>query len=259
MEVCVESIESARNAVAGGAIRIELCSALSEGGLTPSVGLFKAMKSVINIPIFVMIRPRSGHFTYNAEDLAAVKYDAEIFLEAGADGFVFGALTKDGCVDIPACQELLEIVADKPVTFHRAFDWTSNPYDAMEQIITLGFQRILTSGQQDTALNGLSLISDLVEKAENRIIIMPGSEMPNAQWDLKMNLKRLHVVTMFVQWCNHFIPLVRCIRNLDLHILRECKLPRFMQFRKEIMEKEDAPDSPDILREETRRITYIQP
>ncbi|XP_049808077.1 copper homeostasis protein cutC homolog [Schistocerca nitens] len=176
MEVCVDNVESAVNAAAGGASRLELCSALSEGGLTPTKGLLTIIKRLVSIPVFVMLRPRKGSdFVFSADELEAIYTDALVLREAGADGFVFGALTHGGDVDIAACRRVLEIASDKPVTFHRAFDVTCEPYGALETIIDLGFSRLLTSGQASSAEKGLELIKELILRARNRIIVMPGA------------------------------------------------------------------------------------
>lgn len=175
MEVCVEYIESAVNAESGGGVRLELCSALSEGGLTPSVGLLKIVKRKVKIPVCVMIRPRTGNdFIYSDDELAIMEKDIEIMNENGADGFVFGVLNGDGRVDRIACQRLLRKTAGKPVTFHRAFDMTENPMEALEDIIGLGFKRILTSGQESSADKGSTLIKRLIETSKDRIVIIPG-------------------------------------------------------------------------------------
>lgn len=164
------------NAAAGGAIRLELCSALSEGGLTPTKGLLMIIKRLVSIPVFVMLRPRNGSdFVFSADELEATCTDAITLKEAGADGFVFGALTPAGDVDIAACRRIIEIASDKPVTFHRAFDVSCEPYGALETIIDLGFSRLLTSGQASSAEKGLELIKELIERARNRIIVMPGA------------------------------------------------------------------------------------
>lgn len=133
MEVCVDNVESAESAIKGGASRLELCSALSEGGLTPTVGLLTAVKSFSTIPVFVMIRPRGGNdFVYSQREQTTIFVDATSLNENGADGFVFGALTKNRKVDEHLCQRVLDIAGKKPVTFHRAFDLVANPSESVE-------------------------------------------------------------------------------------------------------------------------------
>ncbi|CAB3375756.1 Hypothetical predicted protein [Cloeon dipterum] len=175
MEVCVESVASAVAAAQGGAARLELCSALSEGGLTPSVGLLKVVKELVSIPVFVMLRPRAGNFTYTPEEVRSIQIDADALMQAGADGVVFGALTTDGAVDEEACSKVISVLpAGTPITFHRAFDWAKEPLVALEDVIKLKFHRILTSGQAATAKEGVDCLQKLINQAEGRIIIMPG-------------------------------------------------------------------------------------
>ena len=176
MEVCVDSIESAINAYKGGATRLELCSNLVSGGTTPTIGLMKLIKkSIHDIPVFVMVRPRSGDFCYSDEEFAVMKEDLLSLKQEKADGFVFGILTPDGAVDKDRCSELLTLAQPLPATFHRAFDMTRDPFVQLETIILLGFQRILTSGLANTALDSVTMIRQLIKRSQERIIIMPGA------------------------------------------------------------------------------------
>lgn len=175
MEVCVDNIQSAINAAASGASRIELCTALSEGGLTPSVGFLKMVKQSIHIPVFVILRPRRGNFVYTKDELEIMKHDAITLKITGADGFVFGILKEDGTINEPACRDILNTTHPLPATFHRAFDVMQDPIGGLEILISLGFSRVLTSGQKPRAEDGLDLIRQLVEMSRGRIIIMPGS------------------------------------------------------------------------------------
>lgn len=175
MEICIDSVESARNAIEGGASRLELCSALSEGGLTPTAGLLKKVKSFSPIPIYAMLRTRSGNFVYSKEEMDVMLEDLKILKDHGTDGFVFGALTSNDEIDIESCKIILSAAQPLPVTFHRAFDEVIDPLKSLETLIDLGFERVLTSGQKDTAVEGLELIKKLVERAQQRIIVMPGS------------------------------------------------------------------------------------
>ncbi|XP_025418998.1 copper homeostasis protein cutC homolog [Sipha flava] len=176
MEICVDNIESAINAVTGGAHRLELCSALSEGGLTPSLGLFKTLKTMIDIPIFVMLRPKSGYdFEYSDLEMKVILKDLTLFKDAGADGFVFGALSS-GNIDKVACSSIILAADPLPVTFHRAFDVvTNNPLKMAKEISDMGFKRLLTSGRCSLAVSGIDLIKDLVEAMKDSLIIIPGS------------------------------------------------------------------------------------
>lgn len=174
MEICVDSLESARNAIEGGASRLEICSALSEGGLTPSPGLIKQMRCFATIPLYAMIRIRGGDFVYTSEEIDAMLHDLMTLKDHHADGFVFGALTPDCEIDTVACEKIISAARPLPVTFSRAFDLTSDPMKSMQVLADLGFQRILTSGQKNSALEGLELIKTLIEKTQ-KLIIMPGA------------------------------------------------------------------------------------
>uniref|UniRef100_A0A3P8VEW9 Copper homeostasis protein cutC homolog n=1 Tax=Cynoglossus semilaevis TaxID=244447 RepID=A0A3P8VEW9_CYNSE len=174
MEVCVDSVESAVNAERGGAGRLELCSSLLEGGLTPSLGLLLVVKQYVKIPVFVMIRPRGGDFLYSEQEVEVMRKDIELMKSHGADGLVLGALTEDGRVDTELCTDLLVAARPLPVTFHRAFDMVDDPIMALETLVSLGFQRVLTSGCDSSALEGLPLIKRIIDQAKDRIVIMPG-------------------------------------------------------------------------------------
>lgn len=195
LEVCVDSINSAINAYKGGASRLELCSSLSEGGLTPSLGFLKFVKSQVKIPVFILIRPRGGDFSYSNEEFEIMKEDMKIAKENGADGFVLGALTSTGKVDEKNCKILIDEAAPLPVTFHRAFDLTSNPMDALKSIINLGCKRILTSGHAPDVNEGINFIKTLIEQENKKIIIMPGGGVHenNIEELLKINgIEEIH-------------------------------------------------------------------
>ena len=174
MEVCVESVVSAVNAEKGGASRIELCGNLIDGGTTPSLGLVRRVQCCVTIPVMIMIRPRGGDFCYSEEEFETMKEDIEIFKKESVDGFVLGILNIDGSIDKDRCALLLNLCSPHPVTFHRAFDMAANPFSTLETIISLGFSRVLTSGQGHIAFQGLDLITKLVNQAAGRIIVMPG-------------------------------------------------------------------------------------
>uniref|UniRef100_A0A8B9BE56 Copper homeostasis protein cutC homolog n=1 Tax=Anser brachyrhynchus TaxID=132585 RepID=A0A8B9BE56_9AVES len=169
MEVCVDSVESAVNAERGGAGRIELCAGLVEGGTTPSMGLLQVVKQCVRVPVFVMIRPRGGDFLYSDREVEVMKADIRLAKLHGADGLVFGALTEDGRIDTELCTALLAVCRPLPVTFHRAFDMVHDPQVALETLISLGFERVLTSGCDSSALEGLSLIKKLAEQVRGGI------------------------------------------------------------------------------------------
>ena len=173
-EICANSVASCIAAQEGGANRVELCAGIPEGGTTPSYGMIRSARECISIALNVIIRPRGGDFLYSEEEINEMLYDIKVAKELGADGLVFGCLLPDGSVDKVNMARLMEAAGDTPVTFHRAFDHSSDPMQALEDIIELGCARILTSGGRPTALEGAGLLAKLVEKAGDRLIIMPG-------------------------------------------------------------------------------------
>ena len=176
IEVCCSSLDEAREAEAGGAIRIELCSAITCGGVTPSHGTIKSIVDAnLNLDVNVLIRSREGGFCYTPSEVDTMCHDIEFCREVGVNGVVIGALTADGGIDIEACQKMIAAAGDMSITFHRAFDICRYPYKALEEIILLGCNRLLTSGQQPSAEQGAEFIAELVEQAAGRIIIMPGA------------------------------------------------------------------------------------
>jgi len=174
LEVCVDSVESALAAQAAGADRIELCQALFEGGLTPSAGLIEQVRSRVSLKLAVMIRPRGADFCYSEAEFAVMKRDLLLARKLSADVLVLGLLKPDGTIDRERTRELRELARPLPVTFHRAFDMTRDPREALETLIDLGVDRVLTSGQERSALEGLDLIAELVRLAGDRIVVMPG-------------------------------------------------------------------------------------
>lgn len=173
-EICVDSVEGVRAAKAAGATRVELCASLLEGGITPSRGMIREARAVSGIKLHVIIRPRGGDFLFSNSEFAAMEADIETARLEGADGVVIGQLTADGVVDEARTHELMAVARPMAVTFHRAFDMTPDPFAALETLIGLGVERILTSGQEASVLEGLPLLVDLVKRAGDRIIIMPG-------------------------------------------------------------------------------------
>ncbi len=174
VEICANSVASCIEAQKGGADRVELCAGIPEGGTTPSYGMIRKARESISIGMNVIIRPRGGDFLYTSDELEEMMQDIRIAKELGADGLVFGCLLPDGMVDKESMSRLMEAAGDTPVTFHRAFDHTSDPMLALEDIIDLGCRRILTSGCMPTAKEGIHMLSQLVKEAGDRIIIMPG-------------------------------------------------------------------------------------
>lgn len=175
IEICANSVESAVKAQQAGAYRVELCAGIPEGGTTPSFGEIRMARQLLNqTKLHVIIRPRGGDFLYSPIEQEIMLHDIKVARQLGADGVVFGCLTAKGYVDVPLMQKLMNAVGEMSVTFHRAFDMCSNPKEALEQIIGLGIDRVLTSGQEATAEKGIPLLKELVEQADGRIIIMPG-------------------------------------------------------------------------------------
>ena len=174
-EVCANSVESCLAAQAGGANRVELCAGIPEGGTTPSYGEISTAREMLTTTrLHVIIRPRGGDFLYSPIEVKTMLKDIEMARQLGADGVVFGCLTANGEIDLPAMQELMKASQGLSVTFHRAFDVCCNPEKALEQIIELGCNRILTSGQQPTAEIGIPLLKELQQQASGRIILLTG-------------------------------------------------------------------------------------
>lgn len=175
IEICANSAQSCVEAEMGGASRVELCAGIPEGGTTPSYGEIKTAQALTStIDINVIIRPRGGDFLYTEAEVEAMLLDIELCKQLGVHGVVFGCLTSEGDIDVPLMRRLIEAAKPLSVTCHRAFDVCRDPFAALEQLIELGCDRILTSGQQSTAEKGIPLLKQLVEKAGERIIIMPG-------------------------------------------------------------------------------------
>ncbi len=174
LEICTGDPVGIEAAIAGGADRIELCSGLAEGGLTPSIGAIRYAASR-PITVNVLIRLRSGDFVYSREEIDMMVADIEAAVRSGIDGIVVGALTPDGDVDMDACLRFIDAAQGRNATFHRAFDVCRNPFKALEDVISLGFDRILTSGQASDALQGSDMIRRLHDKAAGRIRIMAGA------------------------------------------------------------------------------------
>ncbi len=174
LEICCGSIDDAIQAEKGGADRVELCSALFLGGLTPSIGTIQEAKRRLKIPVMAMVRPRGGGFCYTEAEMATMERDAEAAIDSAADGVVFGILRDDGKIDEKQTKRMQQLIGKRQAVFHRAFDVTPDPFKALEQLVDLGITRILTSGQKDTVPEGAELIAKLIERAGKRIEILPG-------------------------------------------------------------------------------------
>jgi copper homeostasis protein len=175
IEIASSDFVTTQSAVEGGADRIELCANLAEGGTTPSFGTMKECREAFDVLLYPIIRPRGGDFLYTKHEYEIMLKDVKLCKELGCDGIVIGLLNMDGTIDMVRTGELIEAAYPLGVTFHRAFDRCKDPLEAMEQLIEIGCERILTSGQQPAAPEGVELIAQLNKSADDRIIIMPGS------------------------------------------------------------------------------------
>jgi copper homeostasis protein len=174
LEIVALTVEDCIAAEGGGADRIELCAAITTGGLTPSLGTLIEARKWTRIPIMAMVRPRAGGFCYSEEDFAVMRRDAALLLEHGADGIVLGLLHSDAGINTTRCRQMLEIAGGKQTVFHRAFDVVPEPIHALDQLIELGFTRVLTSGQKKSAVDGRDRLHLLTAHARGRIEVMPG-------------------------------------------------------------------------------------
>ncbi|MCB0629865.1 MAG: copper homeostasis protein CutC [Saprospiraceae bacterium] len=192
LEICCDHLHSALAAQAGGADRIELCSALATDGLTPSAGLLKQLKEQLSIPIFVLIRPRPGNFVYSQSEVAVMIADIEQARSLGANGIVSGALTENNEIDLPATRSLIAAAGPLPFTFHKAFDLTPDPVQALDQLIDLGAARVLTSGQADSAVAGKSMLQQLADRAGEQLRILCAGGIRDHNIALLLNLEGIH-------------------------------------------------------------------
>lgn len=184
LEVCVDSVESAVNAQEAGADRVELCDNLAEGGTTPGYGAIVSVRNNLYIDINVIIRPRGGDFLYSGIEFDIMRRDIEICGENGINGIVLGILSAGGAIDTERTSKLIELATPMRVTFHRAFDMCSDPVQGLEDVIASGAARILTSGQKNSAKDGIELIRQLAIQASDRIIIMPGGGIDETNIEL---------------------------------------------------------------------------
>ncbi len=175
IEIATSDLETTRSAVEGGADRIELCANLAEGGTTSSAGILKKCRESFHVQLYPIIRPRGGDFLYTNDEIETMMTDISYCKQLGCDGIVTGLLSSDGKIDLKHTATMIELAYPMGVTFHRAFDRCLDPFEAMEQLISFGCERILTSGQETTVDAGIDLLAKLNEAADGRIIIMPGS------------------------------------------------------------------------------------
>jgi copper homeostasis protein len=210
-EICVDSVAGVRAAKAAGADRVELCAALLEGGITPSRGMIRQARRIDGIGLNVMIRSRGGDFLFDDDEMSTMLSDVEIAKAEGADGVVIGLLTAEGEVDVARTRELISLARPLSVTFHRAFDMTRDPFRAIDTLIGLGIDRVLSSGQEATVLEGLPLLAELVSRAGNRIVVMPGGGITSR------NIERI----------------VSALEPREIHFASLDPAPSGMQFRRQ--------------------------
>jgi copper homeostasis protein len=233
LEICAFNLPAALAAEGAGADRIELCAGAEEGGVTPSAGLIRMAREKLQISLYPIIRPREGDFLYSEEEFRIMLRDVELCRGLGCDGVVIGMLLADGRVDQVRCGRLVETAYPMGVTFHRAFDRAANPFEALEAVIRIGCERILTSGQRPVAMEGVSLLRELVREADERIVIMPGSGVRAS------NIAELAAKTGAVEF--HTTARVAC--------------PSGMEFKNEAMQEDLSMVMPS--EEEIRRIREI--
>ena len=227
LEVCIGSLQSAIAAKQGGATRVELCSALEIGGITPSAGLMKAVRQVAGLKMHVLIRPRGGDFLYDRAEVDSMIHDILLAKQYGADGIVIGALKADGSIDMETCRQLVTAAQGMQITFHRAFDMCNDPLRAIQEIRDLGCQRLLTSGQAPSALLGLPLLQQLIAM-QTGVTIMPGCG---------------------VKSCN-VAEIIRQSQAMEVHASARRSYPSPMQYRSESV-KMGNPDQDEFARFET--------
>ncbi|WP_109125788.1 copper homeostasis protein CutC [Dyella sp. C11] len=214
LEVAANSVASARAAQAGGADRIELCTGLELGGLTPSMAQVGRAREHLDIPLYVLIRPRAGDFLYSDDELETMQRDIEACLTLGCDGVVFGVLDAEGAVDVARCRPLLDAAGGMGVTFHRAFDMARDAGQALEDVIALGAERVLTSGAAPSVLQGADTIRQLLRQAAGRIVVMSGAginaanvtQLATATGALEFHASAKSVLPSGMHWTNPALP-----------------------------------------------------
>jgi copper homeostasis protein len=226
LEICAFSAEAAQHAQNAGANRIELCSAYSEGGLTPSAGTIRIARKLLNIECCIMIRPRGGDFCYTPIEIDQMHFDIEHAKNAGADGVVLGVLQPNGHINIIRTREMVQHAAPLKVTFHRAFDMTADPLRAIDDLLICGCSRILTSGQKATAIQGIETIRKIVTHAGGKIQIMAGSGVTpqNAPQLMHAGVHALHlsakkIIPGKMTWRNPQAPIMQTTNLTDHELL----------------------------------------
>lgn len=230
LETAALSVEDAVIAEAGGADRIEVCASRIEGAITPSGGLIKAICRSVSIDVHVMIRPRGGNFFYSPGEIETMIEDIELARNMDAEGVLFGVLNEDSTLNLPTMKQLISTAKGLEVSCHRAFDLTPNPFRAMEELIDLGVDRILTSGQAPLCIDGRRLIAQLVEKADDRIAIVPGGGITLAHLDLivkETHAREYHLVDIFTA----VSPQVQDVSQPKIHLGTSINLPDNILYR----------------------------
>lgn len=227
IEVCVEGPDGALAAAQGGAQRVELCASLLEGGITPSLGVLHATLEAVQVPVMAMVRPRGGDFLYSGLEFRAMLADVASFRAAKADGVVIGCLTPEGGIDEARTEALVNAAGPLSVTFHRAFDMTRDPEAALESLIRCGVERVLTSGQCASALDGLKLLRRLVQQAGGRIKIMGCGALD--AWNIaelvraglpELHFAALHEVESAMVWRNPAIGMGGTALEREYHLTK---------------------------------------
>ena len=211
IEIATSDFTTTQSAVNGGADRIELCANLAEGGTTPSYGTIKQCRESFSVSLYPIVRPRGGDFLYTDDEFEIMLQDVKLCKQLVCDGVVIGLLNRDGTIDIKRTSALIEAAYPLGVTFHRAFDRCIDPFTALEQLIEIGCERILTSGQKPSVVDGVDLVAELNKEAADRIIIMPGSGVR------KENIKMLAVKT----GCTEFHSSLRGKEKTKMDFLHE--------------------------------------
>jgi copper homeostasis protein len=224
IEICVDSVASALAAERGGADRLELCQNLFEGGTTPSGGLIEEVRRKVQLPLFVIIRPRGADFCYSDDEFAVMQNDLRQARALGADGIVTGILKPNGAVDRARIAALQKLSGPLPFTFHRAFDVARDPFEALEVLIQLGVDRVLTSGQEKSVLEGIDLIAELVKRARGRILIVPGGGITERNF---AKIRRLSRASEFHLSASGPVSSQMVHRNTRVPMGRELRPPEF--------------------------------
>lgn len=234
IEIATSDFNTTKSAVAGGADRIELCANLAEGGTTPPYSQIKKCRETFDVLLYPIIRPRGGDFLYNKDEFEMMRNDIKLCKELGCDGVVIGLLNIDGSIDSTRTAELIELAYPMGVTFHRAFDRCKDPFTALEELIEIGCERILTSGQMPSVVDGVDLVAALNKKADERIIIMPGSGVR------KENIKMLAEKTGCVEFHSSLRGKAKSLMQF-IH-------PGFINSEESYMNNEISPDEVRALR-----------